>query len=370
MRVLLFSDHHAFNWKLYSTLLPSGMPSRLWDGIDVLSQISFVAKREKVDLILFAGDLFHVRGTIHVQTWNAVYDAIAKLRLSAQQVGLLVGNHDQSTRSGDVHSVYSLGSVATIMDKPGWYTFLIESTKIDKKPHALHVMAVPYAKERGAVVESINSLAGACPSSLEATALLGHFGVSGAKVGGNFVLVDREVPQLGDLHSGEVDQVFLGHYHEPQQLANNVRYLGATHHHNWGDVGSERGCWLWDTAENQPFSVPKLVPLNYPQFKVLEYGTKFAAEKIKGNFIKVKCPSVPDQSDMEGYTRMGVGMGARSVEFTWDEAAASSPSQVAFQPGMDLEAMVDAYVDEVERDQNLDDEMLIEMGKELLRVAS
>jgi len=370
MRVLLFSDHHAFNWKLYSTLLPNGMPSRLWDGIEVLNQIAAIAKREKVDLILFAGDLFHVRGTIQVQTWNAVYDAIAKMRLAAQQVGLLVGNHDQTTRSGEVHSIYSLGSVATVMDKPKWYTFLVESTKIEKKPHALHVLAVPYVKERGAAAQAISSLVDACPSSLEATALLGHLGVSGAKVGGNFVLVDREVPQLSDLQADKVDQVFLGHYHEPQQLARNVRYLGATHHHNWGDVGSERGCWLWDTAEGQTYSEPQLMPLRYPQFKLLQVGSKITPEQAKGHFIKVRSPTVPSQADMESYARLGASCGARSVEFTWEEAAASTPSQVAFQPGMDLEAMIDAYVDEVEVGMRLDSDMLIEMGKELLKAAS
>jgi DNA repair exonuclease SbcCD nuclease subunit len=369
MRVLLLSDHHSFNWRLYSTTTSSGISSRLQDGLDVLNQIAMIAKKEQVDLVLFGGDLFHVRGTIQIQTWNLVFDAITKLRLAAQQVGLLVGNHDQTARSGDVHSVYSLGMVATVMDKPQWYTFAVDATKIGGKPCALHVLAVPYTKDHSAIVQSIESLSASPPASLEATALLGHFGVSGAKVGGNFVLVDKDVPQLSELHAGDIDQVFLGHYHEPQQLGYNVRYLGATHHHNWGDVGSERGCWLWDTAENQPYSEPKLIPLKYPQFKILDAGSKITQEQVKGNFIKIRCPATPNAADMDGYLRLGATLGARSVEFTWAETVSGTTSQVAFSPGMDLEAMVDSYVDEVERDVQLDDELLVEMGKELLRAS-
>jgi DNA repair exonuclease SbcCD nuclease subunit len=322
-----------------------------------------------VDVILFGGDLFHARGTIHVQTWNMVYDAITRMRL-LRSVGLLVGNHDQSTRAGDIHSVYGLSTIATIMDKPAWYEFQVANTKIGNRPESLHVLALPYSKDRDGLVAQARLLADASPTTLNPTLMLGHFGVSGAKVGSNFVLLDQHLLTLADIPYDKVDQTFLGHYHEPQELLPNVRYIGATHHHNWGDVGSMRGCWLWDTAERQTYSEPALIPLAYPEFRVLSYGTKLTRDLVEGHFIKMQAQAVPSQTDIDTYTREATSLGARSFEITWEAEGTQTVSTTAFQPGMDTEAMLEAYVEEVDHEVTLDGAQLIQLGVELLKASA
>lgn len=368
MRVLLFSDHHGHAWRSYSSLTPTGVLSRLQDGLEVLGKIAALARKEQADLILFGGDLFHTRGTINVQTWNLIYDAVTRLRVAAQ-VGLLVGNHDQSNRAGTIHSVYGLSSIVAIMDRPGWFHFQVASTKIGGRPEQLHVLALPYSKDREWLVDQARTLADHSPSTLEPSMMLGHFGVSGAKVGSNFVLVDTHLLTLADLPYDKVDQTFLGHYHEPQELLPNVRYLGATHHHNWGDAGQRRGCWLWDTGEKSVFSEPTFVPLQAPEFRVTPYGTKLTKELVGGHFIKMEAQAVPTQSEIDVYTREALALGARSFEVTWEVEGMQAGSSTAFQPGMDTEAMLEAYVEEVDP-SFLDPAQLVQLGCDLLRQAS
>jgi DNA repair exonuclease SbcCD nuclease subunit len=357
MRVLLFSDHHAHAFKPYSNVLSSGINSRLWDSVQVLNQIAKLVKKHKVDVVLFGGDLFHVRGTLNVQTFNLVFDAIAHMRMYAQ-VGLLVGNHDQTNRTGDVHSVYSLGSVVRVMDKPTWNAFQVDAV-------TLQVFSLPYHSDKDVLLQAVEQAVQSHPKGFHPAILLGHFGVTGAKVGGNFVLVDNHNLEVADLRFSEFDQVFLGHYHEPQQLVVNVRYLGATHHHNWGDVGSERGCWLWDTQENQKYSEPTLIPLDAPRFVVVEHGVPVERDDVVNNYVRVQF-----QGELDIAVRLRAeedlyGLGARVVEFVDLDPTKATVNVGSFHPGMDINEMISSYAYEY-GSEILDTDYLISIGQALM----
>lgn len=357
MRVLLFSDHHAHAFKPYSNVLPSGINSRLWDSIQVLNQIAKLVKRHKVDVVLFGGDLFHVRGTMNVQTFNLVFDAIAHIKISAQ-VGLLVGNHDQTNRTGNIHSVYSLGSMVHVMDKPAWNSFQVGSV-------TLHVFALPYHSDKDELLHSMEQAIQSHPRGLNPAILLGHVGITGAKVGGNFVLIDNHNLEVADLRFSEFDQVFLGHYHEPQQLAVNVRYLGATHHHNWGDVGSERGCCIWDTQENQQYSEPTLIPLKYPRFVTIDHGTSIERDDVADNYVRIQFKGGIDAAVRLRAEEDLYELGARVVEFVDLDPTKAAVHVGTFHPGMDVDEMISSYAHEHGPDV-LDSDYLTSIGLALM----
>jgi len=357
MRVLLFSDLHAHQFKPYSITLPNGINSRLQDTLDILNQIKVIAESNKVGLILFGGDLFHVRRVINVQTFNLVFEAIARLKLiRGIQIGLLVGNHDQSDRSGGVHSIYAFGSMVEVMDRVGWQAFVVGQEQ-------LNILAVLYFTNKQTTLELIKN-AGITTGN-GPVAMLGHFGVSGALVGSNFVMIDKELMELEDLHSDNFNQVFLGHYHETQQLAPNVRYIGAPIQHNWGDSGQDRGCLLWDTNTNKV----NFIPLRYPHFvrMNLDELEHLPNLKVKGDFIRVVCPAGCRPKQEEELKEQMLNLGARTVEFVEETVEVQTISHGPYQPGMDMETMIRNFV--LSSNVPMDDNMLIDTGLSLYQSA-
>ena len=145
MKVLLFSDLHAHSWRNCSTMLPTGRNSRLQDTINILREIRELADKEKVDGVLFAGDMFHIRpglASMHIPTFNAVYEEIALLKLNRTFVALLVGNHDQGDKAGREYSVFAFRSTVTVMDQPGWHQFISDEGEV------LGVLAISAHQDR------------------------------------------------------------------------------------------------------------------------------------------------------------------------------------------------------------------------------
>lgn len=356
MRVLVFSDLHAHTFKHYSEMLPSGVNSRLMDSLNVLKEIKVITEQERVDAILFGGDLFHVRRIINVQSFNLVFEMMATLKIG-KPLGLLVGNHDQVDRGGSIHSIHTFKSMTTVMDEIGWYRFPV------KNGHGyLLVLAVPYRAERHVLVDGIKKALskGNAPLERGPRVLLGHIGVSGALAGSNFVLTDKELLEVSDLFPEEFDQVFLGHYHEPQQLAPNVRYVGAAMQHNWGDAGQDRGCFIWDTDSR----TVEFHPLSSPQFiKIGSVGLPAAltAGGLKGHFVRVVWPAGERPSDEDQIKTEMLQQGVRAVEFVEEGVQQLSQSGGVFQAGMDMENMITEFV-ETQDIQDLDPEYLIEVG--------
>jgi DNA repair exonuclease SbcCD nuclease subunit len=368
MRILLFSDLHAHAFKPYSEMLPDGSNSRLQDAINILEQIGNICKDYKVDGVLCAGDLFHTRYVIQVPTFNAIYEAIAKIKMQVMFFGLLVGNHDQGNRKGDIYSTETLRSIVTVMDEPKWYVF---GTK--EAWDQVLILGLPFNDSKEALKMAIEEGINQPNMKPLPRALLAHIGLSGAKAGANFVMISNNELTVPDLKPEAFQQVFLGHYHMPQNLTPNVRYLGATHQHNWGDQNQERGCWLWDTdpRSKQEFSEPKMIPLRAPKFVKVPYDTVLNPkhtkldEMVAGNFVQVVCPIDLEMDDWLYWEKRILDWGARKVEQFIEPSKTPTMKQATFHPGMDYETMVDRYVELSSMDDTLKPG-LVDLGKEIL----
>lgn len=364
MRILLFSDLHAHQFKPYSKTLENGRNSRLQDAVNILDEIYRACQEYEVDGVLFGGDLFHARGTLQVPTFNAVFEGIAKIKTAVHFFGMLVGNHDQATKIGDVHACYAFDSIVTVMDKTQWYTFRTSGTVED-----LHVYAIPYQEDKKKIEQNLNTFGSNLPS--HATAIcLAHLGVSGAKVGSNFVLISKDNPTTIPFTKIGFKQIFLGHYHQHQILAPNMRYIGATHQHNWGDVDQERGFLLWDTEDGESCSEPELILTESPKFIRVPFPVKFPKPDLEGNFVRVVYQNTPAPKEWKGVEESLLNDHQTRWAEQWIEPTAGSlqPSEESqYQPGMDFEEMIDPYVADSETD--LDKNILAQLGKDLLKEA-
>jgi DNA repair exonuclease SbcCD nuclease subunit len=364
MKVLLFSDLHGHAFKPHSVTLSDGRNSRLQDAVEILREIHQVCINYEIDIVLFAGDLFHSRGILRVSTFNSIYEEIARIKTVVSSFGMLVGNHDQETKHGDVHACYAFDSIVQVLDRGGWHTFFGSNDN-----ERLHVFAVPYTTDKEEI-ESLLKIAETSKPPGEPTCCLAHIGISGAEVGSNFVLVNSDNPTIIPFTRPKFDQVFLGHYHKYQLLAQNVRYIGSTHQHNWGDVGQNRGYCIWDTDDGSVSftglrSAPKFV-----WHDADEMVTDSTLEKkVKGNFVRVKYDTQPDPRIWKKAKQSIKDHGARWVEL-WVEPTVTSEvtpeDESKYQPGTDLEDMIETFVKDSDT-PNLDKNLLISLGKRILK---
>jgi DNA repair exonuclease SbcCD nuclease subunit len=338
--------------------------SRLQDSLNILNEIYNACIADKVDGVLCLGDLFHARSVINVSAFNKVYEAVAKIKTAVDFVGLLVGNHDQVNKTGTEHSIQTFNSIVTVMDKPMWYVF-------EANEEQIAVLAIPFSEDKDALHRVIGE------KSTEATAnniMLGHFGISGATPGANFVMINEHDLTLPDLRFKEFDQVFLGHYHLPQVLTSNVRFVGATHQHNWGDVDQDRGYWLYDTHSDRLKEPHQILLNSAPKFVKYPYDTiinpKFSEEhNIEGNFVRIICPPHLKPDQWAEAAALVKDWGARKVE-PWivDTGAKQVISGSKFQAGMDFETMIESYVEELSPES--DHDTLVNLGKDILKAAT
>lgn len=372
MRVLLFSDLHGHAFKSYATMTPEGRNSRLQHTINIVEEIRAVAVAQECSGVLFGGDLFHIRpgvGSMRIPTFNALFDAIARLKISLDFVGLLVGNHDQGDRAGNEHSIYAFRSIVTVMDTPGWYEF------VDNEDEMLQVLALPAHPDKGYLVNAVNEGVEERPLGEDGIprVLLGHLGIDGAVVGTNFVLRDEHNLSVKDLRPDQFDEVFLGDYHQPQKLAKNVRYIGATHHHNWGDANSERGCLVWDTKTT---SVTKIDLHSAPKFvsiplHILEENAN--PPDVQGNYVRITHEKPLTVEKMERWKGLLKVSGCLNEPEFWLDPKAKAQfgredTAKEFHPTMDYEEMISTYVNK-EIPDSLDEEYLHSVGIEIMSKA-
>jgi len=372
MRLLLFSDIHAHNFQQYSEILEIGINNRLLYSINILKEIAQACKTYQVDGVLFAGDLFHKRNLINVQVFNLIFEAIANIALQVDFTALLVGNHDQSNKDGNIHSLFSFKSIVTVLDEINWVT-------LESKNESIKILAVPYRDDHFLLTEKILELIKDRDENYQSV-LLGHFAVKDAKIGSDFVLKTNNTVSIADNIYKNLDQIFLGHYHFPQQLKENVRYLGATHHHSWGDANQIRGYWLWDTYPNQEFSKPKLIQLkSAPLFitinlKDIEENLNHEKEKIfyKANNNKhylriilsedineVKKQKILDQlcsycSHIEFQIKFATNIGTNTLSIK------------DIGHNLEIKKLMQLYIDDMGLESNLDNEYLLSIGNKYI----
>lgn len=376
MRVLLFSDLHAHSFRQYSETLQDGTNSRLQDALNILNEISSLVAQYKVNVILFGGDLFHIKTPLVTVAFNKIYQAISNL---SEQVGyamgLLVGNHDQVDKEGKIHTLETLKSVTAVMDEPSWYEFEYEG-------ESLHILALPYQKDKTETQKLIKHYTD-LPME-DQCILLGHLALNGAKMGANFIPDKPDKLNIDDLRPEKFKQVFLGHYHIQQQVIGNVRYIGSTHHHNWGDLHQLRGVWIWDTPQNKnsAFQDPAFVPLTAaPKFMELNSETVMQSDpsEFKNNIVRIAYKEFPDEFNYNKHKSFLLENGARWVDLHYEPPEASKidfkskVKDATYQLGQDYEVMIKQYAKDHYQDKDnhyeFNLERLVDIGSKFYKQA-
>ncbi len=239
LELVLFSDMHAHNFRFGAKRVMhedgSMYNSRLIDCVTVLREIKAYCVKHNIEHVLFGGDLFHRRSILHTDVFNVIYEEIANM--SNLKFVMIPGNHDYADRAGNVHSLVPFGRLPNVI--------VLEEYSLSTVGDKIAVAAVPFTDDPAEAKERLKVAGEMADRNKEVTGnpciLLAHLGMQGAKVGSDYVLVSDSDIGVDDVPYDKFTACFFGHYHQHQQLFPNGYYIGATHHHNWGDANTERG---------------------------------------------------------------------------------------------------------------------------------
>lgn len=265
MKFYVFTDLHLHKFSDYSRSEGPYNNTRLEAQVNALEDIINKAGDDH-GVVLFLGDLFHQRGKVDTEVYNAGVRAIADR--PEVPIYMLEGNHDNVSNS--IHSASSLEPLSYLPN----VTLIKEYEKFNIGETSF--VGLSYGEE----YEELKTFL----KNNTADVLLGHLGVEGAngagmsKLSGAFTTGDLLVPSHYSL-------ALLGHYHKRQELAKNVFYVGNPVAQDFGDSGMRKGYMTFETDSTG-------VIQDSIQFHVLEYPM----------FIKVDKDNVQDYEgvDLEG----------------------------------------------------------------------
>lgn len=212
MKILLYSDLHL-------------RPERLKDCDIVLRQVAKLYEEYGCDLMVNLGDTFQTRGIVNTSCLTLLDHHYKDFHRRGIKQVIIVGNHDQEDHSGAVHPMSIFDDVKSW---DGWH--------VVDKPVVIHEIGFcPYMNDL-----KEDDL----PSGVDSLCV--HWGIQGARR--NDSNVDSDGVPAGWLE--KYKRVFSGHYHFRNSFK-NIQYVGSPMQQNFGEMGQEKGCLIWDTDTDQ-----------------------------------------------------------------------------------------------------------------------
>lgn len=247
--------------------------SRLLDQYNALRHMADICKKENVEVLVIAGDIFHKRGNLPTETLYVAKKIITyfsqKLKIP---VYILAGNHDQ-----DSNSIKPLDNLVSLEGENIYISSIPEEIELNDNTI---LRMVPYRHNRSIVLSEFKKSV----SKEVDTILVSHIGVSGASLGKQ-VYVSSDDFSIKDINSKKYKFVALGHFHKPQNLTKNTFYCGSPVQMNFGEEGESHGFYIGDTLEDTLV----FYELPAPKFVTSTSTENAKEESLKGNYVRLKC---------------------------------------------------------------------------------
>jgi DNA repair exonuclease SbcCD nuclease subunit len=245
-RVLVAADLHI------SDRVVMGRP-RLPVYMDMLQQMWGIASREKVDAIVFAGDVIDNKNKPPMEVLLSIHDALWHAPVD---VYWLRGNHESPSKEDPDRSIITLFSRDALLSK-------VHSVVFSPWPALRHkegdrpIMFLPWypAEEYKRHAAHYTKLAqGWRKETGKKPILITHVGLKeGSTSPSNFH--PPSSVSVADLSPEDWAVIICGDYHAHQFVAKNVFYTGAPIPHNFGDFNI-KGVWIVDSEKLEIKAVP------------------------------------------------------------------------------------------------------------------
>jgi exonuclease SbcD len=248
---------HTSDWHLGRSFHREGMLGHQAAYVDHLLE---VVDRERVDLVVVAGDIYD-RALPHVDAVRLADETLARLASSRAQVVLTSGNHDSAQRLGfssrliDAAGVFirtdagSVGEPVLLEDEHG--TVAVYGIPYLDPDSVREPWALPARSHEAALTEAMRRVNADRSTRGARSVVLAHAFVAGAQEQVQPSDSERDISVGGvslvptAVFDG-IDYTALGHLHGRHVLADGVRYSGSPLAYSFSEAGHTKGSWLVD----------------------------------------------------------------------------------------------------------------------------
>jgi exonuclease SbcD len=193
----------------------------------IWTQAIKVCRDRGLDHIYHLGDVCDSRDSQSQKVLWHLSMMLEEAHMNSIEVVVVPGNHDK-TDYGSERSfldVFSYHPGVTVVDKYHCEDWTICNDKL--MDTTLNVHLVPFFSQ------DVYTISRKTPIDSKATnILLTHIGVDGAVMNSGIKL---DSSLKGDDLFSEFTKVYVGHYHDQQDVGKKVRYIGAAYQHNYGE---------------------------------------------------------------------------------------------------------------------------------------
>jgi exonuclease SbcD len=275
---------------------PSFENIRFQDFFKNFEYIKDYAIKNKADLFIIAGDIFH-NPRPSIEAFNAFSKIIGDLIKNGIQVVVTLGNHDSSKTREALSYLKSYVNV-------GLERFILFDVA-SKKIIALHngekvkIIGLPYPHFQSAYsyqefVSFFENKLQELKSNDTADYMIvvGHIFVEGGKIGSEQRIASLRDHPIPKRLFKDVDVACLGHLHTPQELDSNILYSGSIERIDFGEENEEKSFLDIILGSKLEFKrIPlKLRPmktfyLNFENASINEISDKIKALKLEEDSI-------------------------------------------------------------------------------------
>lgn len=268
--ILCITDPHFHSFKAFSTVMPSGMDSRLWHAIKAWEEAVRIGIDQGCRTVACSGDIFHVRGHLRPSTYNAVYDAIQETSDRGMKIVMIPGNHDLENyydHDTSIDKLQGIKGVTVLRGDTAYHT-----------ADGWEIVGIPYFHNPEKFKAKYADICGQTNPDIVLTHE--HFDEYTP------VVMGKRGIDFGFLHSHIKDSAFVvnGHQHFPEYIpGSRVLNVGSPLPQTFGDTGEAYGCWILHDGKE-----PEFHPLSAPKFLTVEGFRKGDEAKVRGNYVRVQ----------------------------------------------------------------------------------
>jgi len=277
---VIFSDSHLDKNEKMSIHDNEFITSWLRLQFRLISHIFRYAYKNGVETVIHNGDLFEIKDRIPQDLYNKAWVFFKEISKDFNLV-LNIGNHDSPT-------IYKTSESSGLLPFSEFATIIKEVTDIQTDNTFMRV--IPYGLATGETVTK-PKIGGNC-------ILVLHEEIAGVTFGNTGYRAKRMDLPLAKLK--EWSFVLDGHIHKPQQMYDNIHFIGSLLPVDWGEAGDRKRFFHYNGGDLKSILIP------HQQFIKLEGGLLEEAKKIINgeDFFRIRI--LPSQVGDEIFKRHNV----------------------------------------------------------------
>jgi exonuclease SbcD len=311
---------HTSDWHIGATLKGQ---SRMAEQIKVFGELIDVAKAEKPDLVIVAGDLFETAAP-GAAAQKLLVRTLSALRGTGADVIAVAGNHDHGAAIdalrgwADAAGITLRGTIGTAGDHlvhgktatgEAWKCAALPFVSQRYAVRATELFDLTAAETGQSYADHLRRLVSALSASFgtdSVNLVTGHMTVVGGKIGGGereaHTVADYAVPAT--IFPASTHYVALGHLHRHQRINGGcpIRYSGAPIAVDFGEESYTPGVVIVDVTTSTPARA-RHIPL----------GNAIRLKTLRGTLDELRATEVDDDAWLRVYIKEKPRAGLREA---------------------------------------------------------